>query len=144
MNIREVPGSMRCYSGSVSHANDNRAAHGWIQVTEERADGWRRLVNVNQNHREEGPWWNYPAEDEARRAEEEAVASCIAAYAHEIPARTPAGLRLVTTPAKHGMLALICGSSIADEIVVGAGATRREAILQATSQARKVIRALNS
>lgn len=55
----------RAFSHPVAR-DENPAAHGWITRTEECACGARREVNVNQAHREEGPWG--PTRDERRAA----------------------------------------------------------------------------
>lgn len=78
-NVREI--ATRGYSGAVSR-DENRAAHGCVCVTEEcKGCGSRRSVNVNQWHREEGPWG--PTREErrlkaahARRVARGAVAAC--------------------------------------------------------------------
>lgn len=64
---REVPGSTRCYTGSVAEAGqENRAAHGGIQYTQEcEGCGARRYVLVNGSHHECGPWGPSAAEQEA-------------------------------------------------------------------------------
>ena len=143
--IREVPGSERCYSGAVARSS-NPAAHGCIQVTEERPDGWRRLVNINQIHREEGPWWNYPAEIRAISASREEVRAAddaAAAYAWRIRPRTPGMLSLATQYDGGMYLALIRGAAVADEIVIGGGRSRAAALRDGARNADRIIAAIS-
>lgn len=46
----------RCFSGPVSGAEPNRAAHGNITVTEQCQCGATRKTNVNGHHVERGGW----------------------------------------------------------------------------------------
>ncbi len=50
--VREGP-----YQGTIPGAEENRAAHGWMQVTERCRDcGQERYCNINGMHEENGPW----------------------------------------------------------------------------------------
>ena len=45
-----------CFVGPVSRLDPNEAAHGNITITQICHCGAERRVNVNQRHRETGPW----------------------------------------------------------------------------------------
>lgn len=58
--------STRAFLAPVVDRDQNPAAHGCVTVTEEcTVCGARRRVNVNQCHREEGPWGPSRAERQA-------------------------------------------------------------------------------
>jgi hypothetical protein len=88
---REVPGSERCYSGSVAaepYTHENRAAHGGISYTQECATcGARRAVNVNGSHCEVSPWQSKAARL-AQEAEDDRRAAAAAAAREEEDERT--------------------------------------------------------
>lgn len=136
-----MPGSERCYTGSVArhpYTDENPAAHGNIEVTEERSDGWRRRVNINQGHREEGPWWNYRPEvpSEARKKAEldDAIEECLAVYSVYFP---DSELRIALERSDLGYICTLCGTSVASEIVLSRGRTLLSAVLPATKKCRQ-------
>ena len=53
---RTVRTDVRCYSGPITGAEPNPAAHGNVRVTQHCACGAVRRANVNGCHVEAGPW----------------------------------------------------------------------------------------
>ena len=148
----EVEGSERCYGGSVAvhpYTHENRAAHGWMTVTEEcAACGWRREVNFNQHHVEFGTWWDYPAERRAeRRAEErsqrEAAEAERAADAlsQELGRHGAAG-RVMTDVTATGEYIAVWVQRDGTEVVCGRGATRVAALQHGRQMAAAVVQAV--
>lgn len=82
------------------YTGENRAAHGWICITEEESnEGRRRSVNLNGHHREVGPWGPTKAQRDAEaRAEARAQAykKRDAEASHEDAAATALGVRVVS------------------------------------------------
>jgi len=86
----------RGFSGPISGAEENPAAHGCITVTDECVDcGARRRCNVNQQHLERGPW-QAPDPRPYHNARTEALALCCRLEQCEVDIRlAPDGRRVL-------------------------------------------------